>query len=226
MGGLTHRGTNLNDLHSKARALTSDVISLSSVFVEESSRLNRMHMASQLIALRSSIMQQLHTAKATEDRISCGYAQADMTASLVRSALGVTIKLMSQENNSWAAIGDRLLQKPIGEQHPFGTFLVSVGLKGVPDDVEVVSVSQSARDSKRAESLVIDELIEKRCLLFSENQFSLLVDKLIEDIQAGRLTLPIPQEKLPQIKYTVNYNPESKQVEPCLPVFIYDKGRE
>ena len=226
MAGLTLRETNLNDLHNKARALTSNAVSLANVFAEEATRLNRMAMASQLRELRSSIVQQLQMAKAAEDAARCSHTQANMAFSLGSVAIGGIIKmaLQDQDNKLLSAFGDQLLKKPAGKKRPSGMVLVCIGPTGVPDGVGVVSVSQLARGSNREEAAVTNELQERGHLLFSEKTFCILIDKLIEDIEGGRLLLPISPEKLPQLKYTVAYRPDGKVAE-CLPLWSsFDEG--
>lgn len=213
MGGLTLRGTNLDDLRNKVRALTSNAVSLANLFAEEADRLSRMHMESQLRTLRASIMQQLHMAKAAEDAARCSYIQTDTKISLDRLALGGIIKIALQDSKLLSAFGDQLLRNPAGKQRPFGMVLVCIGPTGVPDGVQIVSVSQLARESKREEAAVTNELEERGHLLFSEREFSLLIDKLVEDIQEGRLLLPVSAEKLPQIEYIVCYRLECRKAE-------------
>ena len=203
MAGLTLRETSLNDLRNKAIALTSDAVSLSNLFAEEADRLNRMHMASQLRALHSAIVQQLQVAKKTEDFARYSNTQANIVTSLGRLVTGGVIKMVSQDNRTLSAFGDQLLRKPAGRQCPFGKVLVCIDSRGLPDGVGVVSVSHVARESNREEGEVTSELRERGCLLFSEKEFSFLIDKLIEDVQGGRLLLPVSLEKLPRIRYTV-----------------------
>ena len=57
-----------------------------------------------------------------------------------------------------------------------------------------------ARESNREESEVISELRERGHLLLSEEAFSRLIDRLITDVQEGRLLLPVPTEKLAEIR--------------------------
>ena len=199
MEGLTLRETNLNDLRNKVRAMTSDAVALSKLFDEEATRLNRMRMVSHLRVLHSSILQQLHAAKDTENAARYGYNQASIITSLSRLAIGGISKMASQNNELLSAIGDQLLQKPDDKKLPFGMVLVCIGPKGVPDGAGVVPVSEIARESNRDEAEVTSQLVKQGCRLFSEEEFSTLVDKLIKDAQEGRLLLPIPPDKLPQL---------------------------
>jgi len=194
------REINLNDLYEKARALNSTAVSLADLFDKEADHLIRMKMESRLRDLHSYIVEQLHMEKATEDAIKCSHDQTDIAVSLTSLAVGGILKITSQNNKTLSAIGDQLLRKPAGSQHPFGLVLVDVGPVGVPDDVQVVSISQLARESNRAEAEVTKELKKRGHLLLNEENFSLLIDKLIEGVQEGRLALPVSAKKLPRIK--------------------------
>jgi len=199
MEGLTPRITILKNLRYQARKLTSSVLSLTNLFAEEASRLNRRDEASRLEGLRFSIRQQLDWAKRSEDAASYGYSQADLIVSLGGLAVGGAIKMLSK-NKALSAFSDYLLTGHAGKRRPFGTVLVYIGPKGLPDDVGIVSISRLARESDREESQVINELRECGYLLLSEKAFPPLIDKLINDVLEGRLLLPISTEKLAEIK--------------------------
>lgn len=199
MEGLTPCITILENLRYQARRLTSDSLSLATLFAEEASRLKRRDEASRLIALRSSIRQQLDRAKSMEDAASYGHSLANLMFSLGGLAVGSTIKMVSK-NKQLLAFSDHLLNSLAGKGRPFGTVLVCIGPGGLPDDVAVVSISRLARESNREESEIINELQRRGYLLLSEKAFSLLMDKLTDDVQEGRLLLPVSTEKLSQIK--------------------------
>ena len=112
--------------------------------------------------------------------------------------MGVAIQMASEDKRA-LAFSDHLLKNLGGKERPYGMVLVSIGPKGLPDDVGVVSVSELARESDREESEVISKLRERGHLLLSEEAFSRLIDRLIADVQEGRLLLPVPAEKLAEI---------------------------
>ncbi len=198
MESLTSHSACLRNLQRQARELTSDSLSLADLFAEEASRLNRQDEASRLKALYSSIRQQLDEAKSLDIAASYGHSKAKLITSLAGLAVGVGIRMASEDKRA-LAFSDHLLRNLGGKERPFGTVLVSVGLKGLPDDVQVVSVSELARRSNRQESQVISELRERGYLLFSEEAFSRLIDRLTTDVQEGRLLPPVPTEKLAEI---------------------------
>jgi len=189
----------LANLQYQVRKLTSAGLSLTTIFAKEAKQLNREDEASCLRALRSSILQQLNQAESLENAGSYGHSQAKLIISWGELIVGSAIKMTSKDKRL-SAFSDHLLKNLGGKDPPFGTVLVCIGLKGLPDDVGVVSISRLARESNREESEVINELQQRGCLLFSEGAFSLLIDKLINDVQEGRLLFPITTEKLSQLK--------------------------
>jgi hypothetical protein len=114
---------------------------------------------------------------------------------------------MVSKNKRWSATAGHLVQSLNNGQRPFGSVLICIGPTGLPGDVRVVSISQLARKSNRPESEVIKELRELGCLLFDEKVFSLLIDKLVDDVREGRLCLPISREILSQVMLSSKSNP-------------------
>lgn len=201
MESLILHSTCLRSLQRQARKLTSENLSLANLFAEESSRLNQQDEASLLKALYSSIRQQLDEAKSLEIAASYGHSKAKLVTSLAGLVVGVAIRMASEDKRA-LAFSDHLFENLGGKRRPFGMVLVSIGLKGLPDDVQVVSISELARQSNRQESEVISELREHGHLLFSQEAFSRLIDRLTSDVQEGRLLLPVPTEKLAEIRTT------------------------
>jgi hypothetical protein len=198
MEGLTSHSACLRDLQRQARELTSDSLSLVNLFAEESSRLNRQDEASRIRALYSSIRRQLNEAKRLESAASYGHSRAKLITAVGGLAVGSIIKMTSKDKGL-LAFSDHLLRNLGGKERPFGTVAVCIGPKGLPDDVGVISISELARESNREESEVISKLRERGHLLFSEEAFSRLIDRLVADVQEGRLLLPVPAEKLAEI---------------------------
>jgi len=191
-------GNYLKALLSRARRLNSSALPLSAIFTEEADRLSRLDEASRLKASYSFISQQLGWAKRDEDAASYSHSQANLIASLGGLAVGSLIKIASR-NKQLSASADYLLKGLSNKERPFGLVLIGIGPKGLPDGAEVISISQLARDSNQEEAEVINKLREGGYLLFNEKAFSLLIDRLIEDIREGQLRLPVSREKLSEI---------------------------
>ena len=198
MEGLNSLHVHLKNLRHQAKRLTSTCLSLITLFDQEANRLNREDEASRLKALYSSIRQQVDTAKQGENSASDGHIQAGLISSLGASALGGIVKQVSK-NKRISAFADHLFESPTSKERSFGTVLICIGPMGLPDDVQVVCISKLARESNRPESEVIKEMQEPGCLLFDEKIFSLLIDRLVNDVRDGRLLLPISRETLSQV---------------------------
>jgi hypothetical protein len=210
--GITTHYTNLKALLSRARRLTSSASSLAAIFTEEADRLSRRDESSRLRASHSFIRQQLDRAKKGEDAASSGHSQANLIASLGRLAVGSLIK-MASKNKQLSASADYLLEGFGNTERPFGRVLICIGPEGLPDGAEVVSISRLARDSNREESEVIKQLREGGHLLLSEQAFSLLIDRLTDDVREGRLCLPVSREKLSEITLSNKLKLRVKKVE-------------
>jgi len=195
MEGLKKYITILENLRNRVRRLTADSISLGKMFAEEAVRLSWRDEASRLKALLLSVREQLDWERSIENAASYGHSEASLIMTLGGLAVGGTLKMLSK-NKMLQAISDGLLNDLGGEHRPFGLVLICVGPRGMPDDVQVASISGLARELKREESEVINELERRGYLLFNEKAFSFLIDKLACDVQEGRLHLPVSREKL------------------------------
>jgi len=207
MEGMSFFHADVKNLYHRAKKLTSASLSLVALFAEEVSRLNRWDEASRLRTLYFSIRRELDWVKSDEAAASCGHSQANLMASLGGLVVGGIIKMASR-NEQLSTFADYLLKSPTEKERPFGLVLVCIGPKGLPDGVEVVSISRLARESDQEESEIINELQQCGYLLFSEEAFLLLIDRLINGVLEGRLLLPISVEKLSEIKTASYLEPE------------------
>jgi len=137
-------------------------------------------------------------AKSLENAASYGHSKAKLVTSALGLAVGIGIRMASKDKRA-LAFSNHLLKNLGGKERPFGTVFISIGPKGLPDDVQVVSISELARQSTRQESEVISKLRERGHLLLSEEAFSRLIDKLIADVEEGQRLLPVGAEKLTEI---------------------------
>lgn len=186
--------TDLAVLRVRACELANAAESLATLLDEEANRLKRGDQVERLHQLRCDIAKDLETARQAEDRASS--RETALTA--FDNVAGLATSLIAKDSNSkgFQALSDHLLAAPTYRKPVFGTVLVAIGPKGLPDDVHVVSVSCWARESKRPESEISKELRSGGKLLFSERSFSLLIDTLSNKILNGELSLPVSVERL------------------------------
>jgi len=195
MEGLKSFHDRLKSLQPQGKRLIETMVALNARFVEEEIRLDRENEVSILKLVHCAIVEQLQELKRIETSASIGHGQGN----LVLFPIGLALTAMFSKNNRPSAITDYLLHGPGDRYCPFGTVMVCVGPKGLPDDAKAISISQSARDSNRLEPEIVNKLQEDGYLLFSEEVFSSLIDRLITYVRQGKLCLPVSRERLAEI---------------------------
>ena len=195
MEGLESFHTCLENIQHQAGILAEATVSLSKSFEAEAERLTRDDGAQRLKAIQATVVKELERSRRQESAASYENSKAILPFSLAGSIAkfimaGTTekpraLKLVSQ-------VSDKVAEK----KRPYGTVMVCIEPKGLPEDVRVVSISKLARQSNLPESEIIQKLQKSGFLLFNQGSFSRLIDKLVIDVREGRLHLPIPIEKL------------------------------
>jgi len=185
----------LEDLRSEGKALIEGASGLNRLFHKEEASLKREDGASTLRAAYRTIVEQLQELKHSETLASYGHSQAN----LALFPVGLALTAMFSKNDLPSAIADYLCRAPGNRHRPFGTVMVCIGSKGLPDDAKGVSISQLARDSNRLEPEIVKDLRKNGYLVFTEETFSHLIDRLVADVRAGKLHLPISRDKLAEI---------------------------
>jgi hypothetical protein len=202
MESLTALHEHLKGLRSQAKRLSETCVVLNAIFDAERTQLGREDQTSRLLAVHRRTIEQVERLKALEASASRGYSEATLISSSVAVAVGCLVRMVSRDARQ-SAIADYLLQSPKQNQQPFGLVMVSIGPRGLPGDVEVISISQLARESKWPQPAIINRLQGDGYLLFSEEVFTLLVNKLLDDIREGRLRLPLSSEDLSQVTASI-----------------------
>jgi hypothetical protein len=195
MEGLKSLHDRLKNLQPQGKRLVETMLALNALFAEEEIRQNREDEASILMTVRCAIVEQLQDLKRIETSASLGHSEANLALFPLRLALtGIFSK-----NNLPSAPTDYLLHGPDDRHRPFGTVMVSIGPKGLPDDAKAVSISQLARDSNRLEPEIVNSLRKDGYLVFSEEVFSSLIDRLITYVRQGKLCLPLSRERVAEV---------------------------
>jgi len=195
MEGLKSLHDRLKNLQPQGKRLVETMLALNALFAEEEIRQKREDAVSILMMLRCAIVEQLQELKRIEASASLAHSEANAALFPV----GLALTALFSKNDMQSAIMDYLRRGPGDRHRPFGTVMVCVGPKGLPGDAKAISISQSARDSNRLEPEIVNSLRENGYLLFSEEVFSSLIDKLVADVRRGKLCLPVSREKLAEI---------------------------
>jgi len=201
----------LENLQSQAKKLTETELALNALFAGEQTRLKREEEASSLRALYRTIVEQLERMKYIESSVCCGDNRANLIFSLTGLAAKIIVAATTKNQRTWNVVNN--IFDTEGHKKPFGTVMVCVGPKGLPDDATVISISQLARESNRPELEIMNKLQKNGYLLFGQEAFPVLIDKLIGDIREGRLSLPISRDKLAEITGLNKPKPRIKVIE-------------
>jgi hypothetical protein len=195
MAGLKSVYEHLHNLRSRANKLAETGLALNVLFAEEDTRLQREDQASILRAVYDTIAEKLGELRRTEDSARSN----DSWTNSVSFVAGLIGEAIASRDNRTSAITDYLVRKGTERKQPFGVVMVCIAPSGLPDGVEAASISQLARDSSRLESEIMEALRENGYLVFAEETFSYLIDRLTTDIRLGKLRLPVSGDKLAQI---------------------------
>ncbi len=195
MEGLESLHAHLKNLSHQAGILAEAAVSLSKSFEAEADRLTREDGAQRLKVIHAAIVEELDRSRRLEDAARYGSTKANLILSFTGFAAKIIVAATT-ENQRVCNLVDHVFDTSAEKKRPYGTVMVCVGPKGLPDDVRVVSISGLARKSNLSDSETIQEVQKRGYLLFNQGSFSRLIDKLVIDIREGRLHLPIPIETL------------------------------
>jgi len=187
----------LGNLQCQAKKLTETGLALNALFAGEETRLNREDEASSLRTVHRTIVQQLDRVKWSESCASYGDTRANLISSVAGLAARIVVTATTKNQTAWNIVNSVFDTE--GHKKPFGTVMVCVGPKGLPDAVRVTSISQLARESHRSEAEIMKKLQDDGYLLFSEEAFSLLIERLIGAVRGGKLGLPVSRDKVVEI---------------------------
>jgi hypothetical protein len=196
MGSMKSFHDHLENSRSQAKKLSETELALNALFAGEQTRLEWEDEASSLKALYRTIVEQLDRMKFSESFACYGDSKANLAFSV--TGLAAKIIVATTKNQRARNVVTNIFDTE-GHKKPFGTVMVCVGPKGLPDDVKGISISQLARESGRPEREVANKLQDDGYLLFSEEAFSTLIDRLIGDVREGKLRLPISRDRLAKI---------------------------
>lgn len=195
MEAMRHYHQLVKVLLQQARKQRSALELLTGVFANEAQWLFRHDQAVCLRRLKARVMHEVNNTLEQEIVASNAFTNTALIMGAAEFALGGLVAAMFRSRRVFS-VGVHLAQIELSKIKPFGTVLVTVGHGGLPDDVEVVSLSRLARELNSPESDVEASLQAHGYFLMTPDSFSLLVDKLKGRVLDGSLALPIAGEQL------------------------------
>ena len=168
---------------------------LGDVFAEEVKRLFRHDQVRRLHRLKNRVIIEVDNLRGMETAASHGFTKATLITGMVDFVLGGLVAAVFL-NRGALSIGTYLAQSDLNKTAPFGTVAVTVGPSGLPDDVEVISLSRLAREVDRPESGIEAELQTHGYLLMTPEVFFGVLTELERRVLDGSLSLPVASEQL------------------------------
>jgi len=180
----------------QAREQAAALEPLGDIFAQEAKRLFRHDQAVCLRRLKARVMREVSNTLEQETTASNAFTKTALVMGAAEFALGGLVAAMFRSRRVFS-VGTHLAQGELSKTKPFGTVLVAVGHGGLPNDVEVVSLSRLARESGRLESNIEAALQTSGYLLMTPQTFSNVLDELKCKVLNGSLSLPVAGEQLP-----------------------------
>ena len=182
--------SSLKDFQHQAGILAETVDSLSESFEAEADRETRDDAVQRLKEIHSAVDKDFEEARSRESVASYAETRVNLPF-LIAGSIAKIIMASTTENLPTLKLISQVCDESTAKKPSYGTVMVCVGAKGLPDDVRVVSISGLARQSNFPKSEIIRKLQQNGCLLINQERFARLIDKLVVDIREGLLHLPI-----------------------------------
>lgn len=179
----------------QAREQAAALEPLGDIFAQEAKRLFRHDQAVCLRRLKARVMHEVSNTLEQETTASNAFTKTALVMGAAEFALGGLVAAMFCSRRVFS-VGTHLAQGELSKAKPFGTVLVAVGHGGLPNDVEVVSLSRLARESGRLESDIEAALQTSGYLLVTPQTFCNVLDELKCKVLDGSLSLPVAGEQL------------------------------
>jgi hypothetical protein len=181
----------LEALRSQVREQIDSLAALEMAFLDEADYLRRYDQARILRALQDRITQEVRYMRRMEDSASYGFNWAMIITGSAKLALWSLIppKLHTKEHP--LSVGLEHASSDFSRTAAFGTVVVAVGPEGIPDDVQVTSLSQYAREQRKAESEIAATMEDRGYRLVEPENFLRTLDELREQVLRGSVSLPV-----------------------------------
>lgn len=195
MESITTCGQYVEALCCQAREQAAVLEPLGEVFAQEAKRLVRYDQAVCLRWLKARVLHEVDDIQRMETAASYGFTKATLITGMTKLALGGLAAAVVRNRHA-LSIGAYLAESDLTRTSPFGKVMVAVGRGGLPDDVEVISLSRLARKSDKLESDIEAALQTHGYLLMTPDVFSRVLTELERRVLNGSLSLPVTSDQL------------------------------
>ena len=184
-------------LHRQVGEQKAALETLGEVFAQEAKRLCQYEQAQCLRDLRCEVMRRVECIDRMERDAAYRYSDVRLMRGLAAFALG-TLRAAVVNSEDPLSVGLRLAKGDLERKQSYGTVLVVIGPGGVPDDVNVISLSRWARESGRSEARIEAALKAKGYRLMTSQDFSRFMEELESRVLGEMVALPVATSSLAQ----------------------------
>jgi len=199
-------------LRCQVKALEEAVRALDNAFAQEAEHLRRQDQAQCLDDLRARVAQEVTEIQRAESAASYSFTKGTLISGLMKFAIGGAMAAMLHSKEHPLLVGANLAGDDFTRTKAFGTVVVAVGPKGIPDDVLTGSLSRVARESGRTESEVRAAFEGRDYRIMMPDEFLRLLDELKDKVLGGTATLPFVQPRFrvePVAIMLIQYQPKA-----------------
>jgi len=164
---------------------------LASALASTATNLTRRDQAARLRSLKSKVIADAKFLLDAESSAKSGFTEGKLFSAPLSFAIGGLAGMLLQHENPVEA-GLNAVGAALSKKLPFGTVLVGIGQGGLPGNVEVIPLSELARQSGTMESAVRATIVSKGYLLITPQLFAATIDKIEKLVLDGALSLPLP----------------------------------
>jgi hypothetical protein len=201
----------IEGLRCQVKALEEAVRALDNAFAQEAERLRRQDQAQCLDDLRARVAQEVTEIQRAESAASYSFTKGTLISGLMKFAIGGAMATMLHSKEHPLLVGAKLAGDDFSRTKAFGTVVVAVGPKGIPDDVLTGSLSRVARETGRTESEVRAAFEGRDYRIMMPDEFLRLLDELKDKVLGGTASLPFIEARFslkPLVPKLIQYQPK------------------
>jgi len=195
MEGITDFEQWIREMRSELGQQQDTARQLAATFVESNMQLIRHDQVARLEVLKYRINKEVEGIEQVESAAQTGYTKGALLDSGLTFVLG-SLVMNAMGCKDSLKIAAQMAGSALSRKVPFGTVLIGIGKKGIPEDVRVIPVSRLARESKRSETDIEANLKRNGYLMMALEVFIQALDRVEREILDGSLSLPIKISKI------------------------------
>ena len=202
----------IEGLRCQVKALEEAVRALDNAFAQEAERLRRQDQARCLDDLRARVAQEVTEIQRAESAASYSFTKGTLISGLMKFAIGGAMATMLHSKEHPLLVGAKLAGDDFSRTKAFGTVVVAVGPKGIPDDVLTGSLSRIARETGRTESEVRAAFEGRGYRIMMPRDFLRSLGELREKVLGGTARLPFTEARFslkPLVPKLIQYQPKA-----------------